>query len=149
MKKKLLLISIVCLFSLSLFAKEKRLYDPIYRVDTLPTVQLITFLQQMNVDSFYGHSVDSFLSVLPANFYNQKIYGGSHSHGAHFRASYLSLYFTPDIYGPGVNIYVHDYTHMTRYSPMATWNIALFRQEKIYKIEVWKDQNTCINGSCK
>ncbi len=117
-------------------------------VDTLPTLELITYLQQMDINIFYGKPVDSFLLSIPANFYNLKVYGGSNSQGALFRANYLSVSFVHNIDGPGVNIYVREYTHMNRYSPTATWDVNLFRQEKIYKIEVYKDQNTCINGWC-
>ena len=148
MKKIVLIISVSWFFSYCAHAKEIKTNILVSKVDTLPTTQLVTFLQQMDVESFYGKPVDSFLVAIPANFYNLKIYGGAHSQGARLRASYLSLYFTPHIYGPGVNIYVSEYIHMNRYSPTATWDINLFRQEKVYKIEVYKDQNTCINGSC-
>ena len=116
--------------------------------DTLPTSELITYLQQLDISSFYGKPVDSFLLAVPANFYAMKVYGGDHSQGAMFRASRLRLDFVNNIDGPGVAIYVREYTHMNRYSPTATWDVNLFRQEKIYKIEVWKNQNVCINGSC-
>jgi hypothetical protein len=118
------------------------------RVDTLPTIQLITFLQQMDINSFYDMPVDSFLSAIPSNFYNLKVYGGSNSQGAIFRASRMKVDFVQDGHGPGVIIYVREYTHMNRYSPTGTWDVNLFRQEKIYRIDVYKDQNTCINGWC-
>jgi hypothetical protein len=76
------------------------------------------------------------------------VYGGSNSQGAVFRARYLTADFTSSLYGPGVKIYVKEYTHMTRYSATGAWDVNLFRKEKIYRIDVYKDQNTCINGWC-
>jgi hypothetical protein len=148
-KKILLITIIVCSFSLSLFAEQSILNNPICEVDTLPTTQLINFLQQINVENFYGKPVDSFLLAIPSNLYNLKVYGGSHSRWLSQRASEMVVDFTQDGHGPGAIIYVREYTHMNRYSPTATWNTNLFRQEKIYKIDIYKDQNTCINGSCK
>lgn len=141
---------VVCFFciSLSVHAKKTNLDFTNCRVDTLPTLQLITFLQQMNIDSFYGMPVDSFLLAVPSNLYNLKVYGGSHSQGAIFRASKMKIDFVQDGHGPGVIIYVREFTHMNRYSSTATWDVNLFRQEKIYRIDVYKDQNVCINGWC-
>jgi hypothetical protein len=149
MKTIVLIISVLCLFSLVSEAGTTKQIITDYKVDTLPTISLIFFLQQMNVDSFYGKPVDSFLLAIPSNLYNLKVYGGSHSRWLSQRASEMVVDFTQDGHGPGAIIYVREYTHMNRYSPTATWNTNLFRQEKIYKIDIYKDQNTCINGSCK
>lgn len=147
MKEFLILFSLLCFFSskskASIYGQQSKV-----KVDTLPTDQLVQTLQQMKIASYYGKPVDSFLLALPTNLYNLKIYGGSNSQGAHFRASYLTVDFTISLYGPGVKIYVREFTHMNRYSPTATWDVSLFRKEKIYKIDVYKDQNTCINGDC-
>jgi hypothetical protein len=149
MKKILIIAGIFCFFSHSLYAKEIKLSTSIFKVDTLPTIQLITFIQQMELDSYYGKPVDSFLLAIPANLYNLKVYGSSHSQGALFRASEMVVDFTPDGHGPGAIIYVRGYTHMNRYSPSATWDVNLFRQENIYKIEIYKDQNTRIIGTAQ
>lgn len=142
---------IIILFPLIVFFEnttEAKHAELTSKTDTLPTSQLVAFLQQMDVRSFYGKPVDSFLIAIPANFYNIKVYGGSNSQGALFRASHMTVDFTPDTLGPGVIIHVREYTHMNRFSPTATWDANLFRREKIYKIDVYKDQNTCINGWC-
>lgn len=148
MKKCSLTVISLCFFFIYAQASEKKLYIDNYGLDTLPTSQLVTFLQQMNIESYYGKPVDSFLLAVPANQYNLRVYGGYDSQGSLFRASKMPVYFTPDGAGPCVIIYVREYTHMDRYSPTATWDVNLFRKEKIYKIDVYKDQNTCINGWC-
>lgn len=117
-------------------------------IDTLPTQQLITFLQQMNVQSYYGLAVDSFLAAVPANFYNLKVYSSANSKYPYFKASYLKVDFTSGINGPGAIIYVRNFTHLNKYNNTGVWDVNLFRQENIYKIEVWRNQNTCINGWC-
>lgn len=129
-------------FSATLPAKNKQLCD------TLPTSQLIGYLQQMNVESFYSQPVDSFLSAIPANFYNMKVYSSAATKPPRLKASYLVVNFTDSHYGPTVIIYVKDYTHINKYSQDGTWDVNLFRQERIERIEVWRDQNTCINGDC-
>lgn len=148
MKNKLLLAVFAFYFSGNLHANEIKEQSKRNKVDTLPTAELITFLEQVNVESYYGKAVDSFLLAMPTNLYNLKVYGGSNSQGALFRAKYLTVDFTASPYGPSVKIHVREFTHMNRYSPTATWDINLFRQEKIYRIEVWRDQNSCINGDC-
>ena len=135
----------VCFLSSYAKAMNIKLANAVYKIDTLPTQELITFLQQINVQSFYGKPVDSFLLAVPAIPYQMKIYGGSNSQGALFRASYLWYVYSG---GPVIRIHVREYTHMNRYSPTATWDVNLFRQEKIYRIDIYKDQNSCINGWC-
>jgi hypothetical protein len=149
MKNRILIICLLCFLSLISEARETKQFIVDYKIDTLTTPQLITYLQQINVENFYGKPVDSFLLAIPSNLYNLKVYGGSHSRWLSQRASEMVVDFTQDGHGPGAIIYVREYTHMNRYSPTATWNTNLFRQEKIYKIDIYKDQNTCINGSCK
>ncbi len=117
-------------------------------LDTLPANEMATFLQQMNVQSYYGKPVDSFLAAIPANFYNMKIYPTQNSKGGNCKASYMSINFSPNIYGMGVNIYVTEFTHMNRRSSNCTWDVLLFRKEKIDRIDVYKNQNECINGAC-
>ncbi len=116
-----------------------------YAIDTLPTSLLINYLEQMNVKSFYGKPVDFFMLAIDANPYNMKVYKESHSKWQTQRASHLWYEYSG---GAVIRIYVREYTHIDRFSPNAVWDINLFRQEKIYKTEVWKNQNTCINGSC-
>jgi hypothetical protein len=145
MKKIVLLASTFCFFWSFSEAKETIPISTGCKTDTLPTLQLIIFLQQMNVESYYGKPVDSFMLAIDAIPYNMKVYGGSHSKWQSQRASHLWYEYSG---GPVIRVYVSEYTHMNRFSLAATWDVNLFRQEKIYKIEVWKDQNTCINGSC-
>lgn len=149
--KKILIVSSFVMSFQSIVKADFRaeICSSISKVDTLPTSQLISFLEQMDVESFYGKPVDSFLLAVPANLYNMKVYGGSNNQGAHFRASEMIVDFTPVRGGgPSAIIFVREFVHMNRYSPNATWDVNLFRREKIYKIEVYKDQNTCINGWC-
>lgn len=148
--KKIILISFVLIASLSfLNVKGNTINAENVKYDTLPTQELIVHLQNMNIESYYGKPVDSFLLALPANLYNMRVYGGTNSQGAIFRASEMIVDFTP-IRGGGPNaiIHVREFIHLNRYSPNATWDVSLFRKEKIYRIDIYKDQNTCINGSC-
>lgn len=146
--RKLLILIFICFGLDGITFSAPRINNITQSCDTLPTQQLINYLQQMNVQSYYGTPVDSFLSAIPANFYNMKIYSSAASKPPRLKASYLVVNFTDSYYGPTVKIYVTDYTHMNKYSPNGTWDINLFRQENIDRIEVWRDQNTCINGDC-
>jgi hypothetical protein len=145
--KKILLVSFILFWLTATInaGDTAQLSTTRFKTDTIPTAELTNFLQQMNIPSFYGKPVDSFLLAVNATPYDMKIYGGDHSQGAMFRASYLWYRYSG---GPILRIYVREYTHMNRHSTTGTWDISLFRKEKIYKIEVWKNQNVCINGSC-
>jgi hypothetical protein len=148
MKNTIICVLVFCLFSVTELRANNICIRPSCTTDTLPTVDLISFLQQLSVQDYYGRPVDTLLLAIPANFYNMKVYGGSNSQGANFRASYLSVDFTANPAGPGIKIYVRQFNHLTRYSPTATWNISLFRLENIDRVEIWANQNICINGSC-
>jgi hypothetical protein len=148
MKNIIITALILCLGINYAEAKENKFHSHLSIVDTLPTTQLISFLEQMDVDSYYGRAVDSFLLAIPSNLFNLKVYGGDNSQGALFRAKCLVVDFTPNSTGPRAIIHVRQYTYLNRYSPTATWDVNLFRKEKIYKIEIYKNQTTCINGWC-
>lgn len=145
MRKNTIITIAFCLGSFISYGNEMNTNEPSISLDTLPTTQLVTFLQQMNVESFYGKPVDSFIHAIDATPYNMRVYGGSHSKWLSLRASYLWYQYSG---GPIIRVYVREYTHMNRYSPAGTWDINLFRKEKVYKIEVYKNQNICINGGC-
>jgi hypothetical protein len=57
-------------------------------------------------------------------------------------ASKLNIYYGNGI---GVILTVNDFQHLNQYSESSSWDISLFRQENISKIELW-DQATCIMG---
>lgn len=115
------------------------------KADTIPSTELTAFLRQMNLPSFYGKPVDSFLVAVDAIPYEMKIYGGFESKEAMLNATHLWYKYSG---GQIIVIYVKEFIHMNRYSPTATWDLNLFRKEKIDKIEVWKNENVCINGWC-
>lgn len=154
-KIKIIMRKLIIIFTFLFAIKGKSLGSEIWKIsiqnsslDTLPTAQLIPFLQQMNVQSFYGLPVDSFLAAVPANLYNMKVYSSDNSKYPLFRASYLRVDFTSSHNGPGAIIYVQNFTHMNKYSSTGSWDVSLFRLENIHKIELWANQNNCINGAC-
>ena len=149
--KKMLLVSFISFWLTATInaGDTAQLLTIRFKTDTIPTAELTNFLQQMNIPSFYGKPVDSFLLAIPANQYNLKIYPTAYSKGGSCRAQSLVADFVPvSGTGPGVIIYVNEFSFMNSFSPSCSWDISLFRKEKIYKIEVWKNQNVCINGSC-
>jgi hypothetical protein len=146
MQKFLFLMAIVFVMNPNAQAENSTITVTSFsRVDTIPSNQLTSFLQQMNIPSFYGKAVDSFIVAVDAIPYEMKIYGGHESREAMLNASYLWYKFSG---GQIIRIYVAEFTHMNRYSPTGTWDINLFKKEKIDKIEVWRNQNLCINGTC-
>jgi hypothetical protein len=145
MKKFILIISSFCFLSFYVSAKTYIQQIPASISDTLPTGELIQFLKQININSYYGKPVDTFMSAVPAIPYELKVYGGDHSRDALFQASYLRYTYSG---GLVIRIHVREYKNMKRYSSSATWDVNLFRKERIYKIEVYSDHD-CINGSCK
>lgn len=126
-------------------ANEIYVYANQHHIDTIPPSTLSSYLQQMNISLYYGKAVDSFIVAVPATPYQLRVYGGTNSQGAYFRASYLWYKYND---GSVVRVYVREFTHMNRYSPTATWDTNLFRQEKIFKISVYGPSGTCINGDC-
>ena len=145
--KKMLLVSFILFWLTATInaANTAQLSTTRFRTDTIPSAELTIFLQQMNIPGFYGKPVDSFLVAVDAIPYEMKIYGGHESREAMLNASYLWYSYSG---GQIIRILVRDFSHMNRHSTTGTWDISLFRKEKIYKIEVWKNQNVCINGSC-
>ncbi len=148
MKKK---ITIIFTLSVLIFFNSVKASNSFYKykTDTLPTLQLIPYLQQMPIDLFIGKPIDTLLSYIPSNFYNIKVYPvGISNRGMMFNAGHLFISFTPDKNGPSIALWVNEFTHMNRYSPNSTWDATLFRKENIFKIQIWKDQNHCIIGDC-
>jgi hypothetical protein len=147
--KKILIITLILASGYNVFsAKSKVFSSRIVIIDTLPTDQLIPFLEQINVNGYYGMPIDSFLTAIPANIYNEKVYGSANTKPPTVLASHLRLDFTANQNVPGVRIFVREFNHVNKYSSNGLWDITLFRKEKIYRIEIWRDQNTCINGYC-
>jgi hypothetical protein len=142
---KNILIPVTVVFHFSYMANAVDLNKKVNRIDTLPTLHLITFLQQMNVQSYYGLAVDSFLAAIPNNPSGMFVNSCKMDRQAMYKACYLQVSFTPDIV---IRIYVTNYTYLTQYNPNLTWDVALFKQEIIHKISIYKD-NICINGLCR
>ncbi len=120
-----------------------------FSTDTLPTEELTTFLKDLDLASYYGKPVDTLMAAIPANFYNLKVYGGGISKSTIFYASEMPVYFTPlTTSGPSMVVYVREFTHLTRYSSTRTWDVNLFRKEKIFKVSIYDSRGQCINGNC-
>lgn len=89
--------------------------------------------------------VDSFILAINAIPYDMEVHGSGINKRTMLRASYLWYQYSN---GAIIRIYVREYSHMNRYSPTGTWDVLLFRKEKIYKIEIWKNGYTCWKGDC-
>lgn len=152
MKKYKQLLIIPIFFTVSFFSKATVTQNTssysnyqMNKVDTLSSDSLTIFLQNMNLTGFCGRVVDSFLVAIPNNPSGMFVSSCKMDRQAMYKACYLQVSFTPDIV---IRIYVTNYTHLTQYNPNLTWDVALFRQEIIHKISIYKD-NTCINGLCR
>lgn len=106
--------------------------------DTLPSNQLISFLERMDVERFYGKPVDSFFAIIPSNYLSMQILPGDQMK----RASTLVVRYPSGI---NLGIYVKDFIHMNPNPPSSSWSIPLFRRENVYRIEIFNG-TTCING---
>ncbi len=114
-------------------------------IDSLPSDSLAIFLRNINVISYYGMTVNSFLNAIPNMPVNMFVSSCRMGRVSMYNACYLQVTFYPDLV---VRVYVTDFTHMPKYSPTLSWNMQLFREEKIYRISIYKDSK-CINGLCK
>jgi hypothetical protein len=146
--KKIILSGLILLLFLTVNAKQ-RPWGITITIDTLPTSELISYLTSMNLDSFRNKSIDSFLVKVPANVYNQKVYNDMSSKYPAYKACFIDIFFTPDMNGPSVRIWVKEFTHMNRVSSTPNWDFSLFRKENIWEIDIYKNPNTCINGGCR
>lgn len=105
---------------------------------TTYTDTLVPLLLSLDLSYYSGKPVDSFLVKLPANYTDMQIGRGDQMKKAHF------LYIK---YANGVNIgvYVNQFSFMNPNPPASNWSIALFRKERIGRIEIYNGV-ICING---
>ena len=136
MKNSIKLLAVLFFGTIVLNAKggiSVKIFPKYSSVDTS-----ITDFYYVNLSPYTGMPVDSFLTKLPSNFTEMKIYPGDNF----FYANYLFLKYPGNI---TVSIYVRTFQFMNPYSRSGNWDITLFRKEAIHKIEIY-DRHICENG---
>lgn len=118
--------------------------DRISRIDTLSWDSLQTYLSTTDLNVFYGHPVDSFLSVIPNVQMTNTITSCRTDRAGRDRACILKVRYYAIM---TVEIYVKDFTHMNPSRSSGLWNVSQFKQENIFMIRVYRN-NDCVNGSC-
>ena len=89
------------------------------QTDTVPA-----YLASLNLELFKNKPVDSFLAKIPAGYIKMKIYGGDNPKIA--RKMFIS--YPNDVF---IKIIVDEFQYMNPRSESRTWDINLFRKEKI------------------
>lgn len=107
---------------------------------------LIFFLQQLNLNNYYNKPVDSLLAVIPATPDSMRVYSNVDSRTRLFFASELTVWYPDGIF---LRIFVTQFNFMNPYSSSLSWDSILFRKENIFKVSIYKDSFTCINGWCQ
>ena len=115
------------------------------RIDTMSWDSLETYLSTVNLNPFYGHRVDSFLSTIPNVRMTNQISSCRTNRSSRDRACVLRIRYYAIM---TVEIYVKDFTHMNPSRSSGLWNLSQFEQENIYMIRVYKKYD-CVNGSCE
>ena len=98
----------------------------------------LTYLLSLNLNDYRNSAVDSFLSILPANYQSKKVIGG----GRPKYADALMVVYPNEIV---VFIVVRTFTHMNPKSNTLQWNINLFKLENIDHIEI-HNGSSCVKG---
>lgn len=101
--------------------------------DTVPT-----YLASLNLQNFIGKPIDSFIAKIPASYTSMKVYGGHNPKVA----SQLSVSY-PN--GVEICIYARNFQFINPRSETLTWDITLFRKEKLSKVIIYNGTE-CING---
>lgn len=99
---------------------------------------ILPILSQMDVNSFVNKPIDSFLAKIPSGYLRLKI----QSPGNPKYAEVLSVLYPGKVF---IYIYVYEFTHMNPRSETFTWDMTLFRKEKISRIEIYNGVE-CIKG---
>lgn len=127
MKKIFILISLLYFTPGSTKAEE---YSPIYTniVDT-PGITLQQ-LQSLDLTTFYNLTVETLISHLPPGYNVTGVWGFISG-----TASHINIVYPCNV---TLSIFVKEFTHMLNYNERgATWDISLFRKEKIFMLELF------------
>ena len=140
------LIFIVCIFLGTLKLKANDIEFSGYLIPnnliTDTAVYPISSFININLTFYNNQSVSLFLSDLNELFPGyllSKVHGGDNGR----IGSRLQVYFANNI---TFRIIVKDFTHMNPYSPTAEWDIDLYKQENIFKIELYDNSASCVKG---
>jgi hypothetical protein len=98
----------------------------------------LAYLRSLNLELDKNKSVDSFITKLPTGFIEMKVLA---THNPKI-ANVLSILYPNKVF---VWIYVYKFQFMNPRSNNFTWDMILFRKEKVHHIEVWKSID-CYNG---
>ena len=98
----------------------------------------LTYLSSLDLSVYQNRPVDSFLTKIPNTYTSTKIF----SVGNPKYADVLSVSYPNKIFAW---VYVYDFIYMNPRSETFSWDISLFKKEKVDHIEIWKDVD-CYNG---
>lgn len=140
MKRTYLLFIFAILFAINSKGNELNL-----SFSSRPTDTLMSYLEQVDIDNFKNKPIDSLLASIPATPIELKVFSTPSNRTWIFLASHIQIKY-PN--GSMVVAYVKQFYHMNPYSAGFSWDVNLFRKENTYRIEVYKDAFTCINGDC-
>lgn len=114
-------------------------YSPrLTQYNQVPTDTTLSLLMNINLVSYNNKQVDSFLTVLPANYIKLKIVGG----GRPRYADALLVLYPNNV---TVHIIVRNFSHMNPKSNVLQWDINLFKMENIDHIEIHAGP-VCVKG---
>lgn len=102
----------------------------------------LSYLMTLDFSYYKNKTVDTFLSVLPANYVSRSIHGMRNLKYARV----LSVKYTGNI---RVLIFVDNFTHMNPRSETLQWDLNLFKQENIGCIEIWNGTLFVSSTRCK
>ncbi|HMT75522.1 MAG TPA: hypothetical protein PKA77_15725 [Chitinophagaceae bacterium] len=110
-----------------------------------PTDTLLSYLEQVDIEYFKDKPIDSLLASIPGTPVELKVFSTPSNRTWIFLASYIQIKYSN---GSMIFAYVKQFYHMNPYSASFSWDVNLFRKEKAYRIDVYKDSFNCINGDC-
>ena len=135
MKKYIILIAII---SFGFTAKSASKIKDVDSNRVVITDSIPAILAALNVDTFKTKPIDSFLTKIPTGYLSMRIF----AHGNPKYAETLAVIYPNKVF---IEIYVYDFQHMDPRSETFTWDMDLFRKEKIHHIVIYNGV-TCING---
>lgn len=95
----------------------------------------VNSLLAMNESQYINKPLDSIITNLPAGYDQIKILSGGHL----YTARKIRIRYPNEVY---IELHVRQYTHMNPVDSNRIWDIALMRQENLYKTVIYKN-NTC------
>lgn len=98
----------------------------------------LTYLSSLNLEIHKNKPIDSFIPKLPGGYIEMKVMA---THNPKL-VNVLSVLYPNRVF---VWVYVYKFEHMNPRSETFTWDMTLFRKEKVHHIEVWSAVD-CYNG---